>query len=918
MGVLTKKLRTTFCNTVVFTFLWRNEKECFVDYASDNVEQLGYTPHEFISGHLTYLDIVHPDDRDKLKSAILQWDRKKTPFLFLEYRILDSRGEVRWMATFFHEQYDEQGIFKHLNGTVVDITESKRTELSLKPENEYLRSVVNTVRESLLVLDVNFKIIFANLSFYRLFTTRPSETEGRFLYDVDDGQWNIPVLKDGLSELLENGTEFNDLEIEKDFNRIGHRVMLVNCRTMNTMNGTDRMILLAIEDVTESKKSAMELKASEAKYSALVEKGNDGIIIIQDDVLRFTNSKFLELTGYQKEEIINSALVDHVPLDFRRMLLKRYNKALRDERSIKRNYEVDFFKKDGSTFPAEVSLSFIYYENDPSVMIAIRDIAERKKAEMEIKNSEKKYSSLVEKSNDGIVILQHDHLVFANNKFIEITGYTRTEAIGKPFASFLSIEYRRMIIGKFKRNLEKKLETAYKYEIELLSKAGKKIPAEINSSIIEHEGRLAYMAIIRDITEQKTREKELLKLIEVQKVLENVIESSPAIVFFWKPDENWPVEFVSENISQFGYTAKEFMSGKILYGDIIHPSDLEKMNHGTSRCFQEGGNNISLEYRILTRSGEVRWIDERSVIKRDAQGRIEYIQGIIVDVTERRNVNNFMRIGSELGTLFTPTTDLKELFQQLLELVTQVKGIDCGTLYLVDESTGDLNLVAHNGLSFKFVNSIRQYSANSLHARILKTEYPIYKLYYEINSMTHGKELGFEGLEATAILPLKYEGNVVAVFMLASHTEYAIGPNTRSTLESIASQVGPSIGRIREQVHIQKNLNNLQDIFDNLEDFLFILDINGCILHTNSFLCKRLGYSHDELLGLNVLNLHPQNRAIEAATALTNILAGKMSIVRIPLESYLGDLISVEIKATRGNWDGNPALICLGRETDKK
>lgn len=235
-------------------------------------------------------------------------------------------------------------------------------------------------------------------------------------------------------------------------------------------------------------------------------------------------------------------------------------------------------------------------------------------------------------------------------------------------------------------------------------------------------------------------------------------------------------------------------------------------------------------------------------------------------------------------------------------------------MYLVDESTGDLNLVAHKGLSFKFVNSIRQYSANSLHARILKTEYPIYKLYYEINSMTHGKDVGFEGLEAIAILPLKYEGNVVAVFMLASHTEYAIAQNIRSTLESIASQVGPSIGRIREQVDVQKNLNNFQELFDNLEDYLFVLDMNGCILHTNSFLCKRLGYSHEELLGLNVLNLHPQNRAIEAATALADILAGKMPIVRVPFESYGGELIPVEIKTTRGNWDGHSALICLGRE----
>ncbi len=234
-----------------------------------------------------------------------------------------------------------------MNGTIVDITESKRAELFLQPQNGYLKSVVNTVREALLVLATNFKIIFANLSFYKLFRTNPLETEGRFLYDIENGQWNIPALKTSMITLLEGSTEFNDLEIEQDFKTIGHRVLRVNSRTMDTFNGKDKMILLAIEDVTESKKSAIELKASEAKYSALVEQGNDGIIIIQGESLRFTNSKFLEFTGYNKEEIINSSLLNHVPIDFRRMLLKRYSKALRDERSIKRNYEVDFIRKEG-------------------------------------------------------------------------------------------------------------------------------------------------------------------------------------------------------------------------------------------------------------------------------------------------------------------------------------------------------------------------------------------------------------------------------------------------------------------------------------------------------------------------------------------------------------------------------------------
>jgi hypothetical protein len=88
---LTQKLGTTFCNNVVFTFSWKNEDNWPVVSVSENIEQLGYAPDEFISGDLSYSDIVHPDDKDKLKALIQQWDQEDVPCLFLEYRILDSK-----------------------------------------------------------------------------------------------------------------------------------------------------------------------------------------------------------------------------------------------------------------------------------------------------------------------------------------------------------------------------------------------------------------------------------------------------------------------------------------------------------------------------------------------------------------------------------------------------------------------------------------------------------------------------------------------------------------------------------------------------------------------------------------------------------------------------------------------------------
>jgi PAS domain S-box-containing protein len=274
-----------------------------------------------------------------------------------------------------------------------------------------------------------------------------------------------------------------------------------------------------------------------------------------------------------------------------------------------------------------------------------------------------------------------------------------------------------------------------------------------------------------------------------------------------------------------------------------------------------------------------------------------------------------MHVESELGNFFSPTGDLKDIFNQLLEFTVQVDRIDSGVLYLVDEFTGELNLVAHSGLSSSFVKSVRHYEPKSINARLFMTGYPIYKLYHEINALTPGKDLRYEGLEATAIVPVKYREDFVAVLFLASHTEYSIPPNVRDSLETIASQVGAVLGRIRDEVDFQKNQNNLQSLFDSLEDLIFVIDVDGCILHTNHFARKRLGYLSDELIGMNILKLHPPNKALEAASVIGDIIAGRSSSSTIPLASQNGEVVPVETRFTKGEWEGQEVLVGLSRET---
>ncbi|MDK2892030.1 histidine kinase dimerization/phosphoacceptor domain -containing protein [Methanohalophilus sp.] len=123
---------------------------------------------------------------------------------------------------------------------------------------------------------------------------------------------------------------------------------------------------------------------------------------------------------------------------------------------------------------------------------------------------------------------------------------------------------------------------------------------------------------------------------QLTKEMENVVNNSPVIVFKWKAEKNWPVEFVSENISQFGYSSEDFKNGSITYGDIVLPEDLEIIESKLAEAIENGDAEFTYEYRIITKDGDIRWVEERTFIGRYGEGHVKVLQGIVVNIDERK------------------------------------------------------------------------------------------------------------------------------------------------------------------------------------------------------------------------------------------------------------------------------------------
>jgi len=119
-----------------------------------------------------------------------------------------------------------------------------------------------------------------------------------------------------------------------------------------------------------------------------------------------------------------------------------------------------------------------------------------------------------------------------------------------------------------------------------------------------------------------------------------IIENSPTVLLRWRQEEGWPVEYISENVRQFGYTADDFISGQIRYDQIIYKDDLKRINSEVQSHQKQGTRLYIQVYRIVTKTGEIRWVEDRTMVEDDAAGDVIYHQGLLTDITDKIKAEN--------------------------------------------------------------------------------------------------------------------------------------------------------------------------------------------------------------------------------------------------------------------------------------
>ncbi len=248
-----------------------------------------------------------------------------------------------------------------------------------KDSLEYAESILNTVREPLIVLDQDLRVISANRSFFNVFLVKPEETLGQLIYDLGNKQWDIPQLRELLDTILPQEKSFNNYKVEHYFNTLGRRIMLLNARQIERKEDKEEIILLAFEDITDRELAQLALEDSEERFRRLFETAKDGLVLLDKKNGQIVNANpaVCELLGYTHKEIIGKPLQGFnfsITIDDTDLILEKlaiHGLVSYDDIFVKNNL--------GAQIPIDLRI----IDRSRFIQCNFRNITERKDAEKE-------------------------------------------------------------------------------------------------------------------------------------------------------------------------------------------------------------------------------------------------------------------------------------------------------------------------------------------------------------------------------------------------------------------------------------------------------------------------------------------------------------------------------------------------------
>ena len=552
-----------------------------------------------------------------------------------------------------------------------DVTERKRDEQLVHDALAYADNIIATMREPFLVLDHTLKVVTANGSFYEYFEVTQSQTQGQFVYDLGNRQWDIPALRTLLEEVLQENHVFQDFEVEHDFPNLGRKTMLLNARRIRRPGNHSELILLAIEDVTE-RRLAEQLARDTLAYADNIIATLRVPFLVLDQNLRIVtaNSSF-----YHNFEVVQADTQGHFVYDLgnRQWDIPKLRTLLKEvlpQNQIFLDFEVehDFPRLGRKTMLLSARRILKPGSDSNLILLAIEDITERQQAKAAIQshverlrllgkasetllfadNPEEMLHSLIEEIGSHLGVDSYrNYLVDDSGLFLRLAscgGISEEDALtiqrlelGESICGTAALHAQPIVA----RDMQQSNEPIYARAKSSGYRAYACYPLMADEQLL---GTLSFASATKDefapdelvflqtiaryvaVAYSQLRTQNVIRASE--KRLRFILESMPPKIVTTKP--NGEVDYFNPQWIEYTGLPLEQIKGRG-WKQVIHPDD--RAEH--VRLWQQAVQTqlpFEFESRLRRFDGEYRWHVSRALPMRDETGQVSLWVGSNSDI----------------------------------------------------------------------------------------------------------------------------------------------------------------------------------------------------------------------------------------------------------------------------------------------
>lgn len=575
---------------------------------------------------LVLMDIVLKGDIDGIETASEIRKRYNIPIVYLtayeDDRTL-KRAKLTEPLGYILKPFEE----RYLRSSIEMALYKHQMETKLKENERWLGAVLKSVGDAVIVTDEYGFIKFLNPVAEILTGWTMQEVSGKRVYDL------LKLIDEDTREPMKNPIE-RVLEENIVIGRSNHTVLIArdgreisidhSSSPLRDEKGRLTGAVLILQDITERKISENAIRESEAKFRNLFDFATDAIFVQSlNGRIISVNNQASNLLGYTKDELVKmrfSELINENIIDNTFMIFS----SLKEKGNYQ--FETQYRRKDNTFVDVEISMRLIKMLDEEVVQLFVRDITERKQAQEKIDMLAQAVKGITECVS---ITDLDDKVIFINDAFETIYGYSKDEILGKSITMVRSPNNHPDINREI---IEQTQKGGWQGEIINRSKDGREFPVYLSTSILRNEKGIsvAHIGIASDITERKKAE-EALK--QSEKRFQDLYDSAPDMYFSITP---------AGRVKSVNYFGAEYLGYKIedLIGNevwkVIHPEDRESVNERINEIFSRKTENAKLEFRKIRKDGSIIWVNESTRLISDVNGIPQELFIICRDITANK------------------------------------------------------------------------------------------------------------------------------------------------------------------------------------------------------------------------------------------------------------------------------------------